>query len=540
MKRLAYLAVAILWLLAGCGSNKSYAPDHLMSSQSASQDQFCEDIEEEREELLAEDLSDQQLEELYAQYPIPGLEQNLAEELKKWGLQTKYDMPIHLNKQVRNYIAYFCTQRQKVFSRYLSRSTRYLPMIKKVFDEYGLPEDLAYLAMIESGFNNRAYSHAHACGMWQFISATGRRYGLAIDSYIDERRDPEKATRAAARYLLDLYKRFGSWYLAAASYNCGEGRVQREIDNNAHLKNFWDLSSNYCLPAETKNYVPQMIAATIIAKNPEKYGFKNICYLPPLKYEIVKVNQPTSLKVAAIASGDDYEQLFALNPELKRGTTPPHYSAYLLKVPAGKKDTFFRNIELARGNAPGETQWAKSTQGRASNSNTTKPSKATLCYLVKQGDTVNRIANRYNTSKASILALNDMRRGRELKYGQTILVPTKKSATKAYKPKRSVVAQKSRSKPASTSRAATTTTRLAQKPATKKSGPVMASMFPTGEKKQVSRPAPKKSAPSKAQNTKKATPRVVKKISKATKATKDQKAPAVRVVRKQRVLARAK
>ena len=226
---------------------------------------------------LTEELSAKRLEELYAKSGITGLDPSLEEALKNWEHQVKFDVPIQMNKQVRAYLVYFSTERKAVITRYLSRSTRYLPMIKEVFQEAGLPEDLAYLAMIESGFNNRAYSPAAASGMWQFIKGTGLRYGLAIDSYVDERRDPEKATRAAAKYLLDLYKQFGSWYLAAASYNCGEGRVQRELSRSNH-KNFWELSANMCLPTETKNYVPQMIAATIIAKNPDKFGFKNVPY----------------------------------------------------------------------------------------------------------------------------------------------------------------------------------------------------------------------------------------------------------------------
>ena len=230
---------------------------------------------------------------------------------------------------------------------YLARSTRYLPLIKSVFEEYGLPEDLAYLAMIESGFNNKATSPAAACGMWQFIKGTGLRYGLNIDSYVDERRDPEKATRAAAKYLLDLYKQFGSWYLAAASYNCGEGRVQRELDQSNH-KNFWELSANMCLPTETKNYVPQMIAATIIAKNPEKFGFKNVPYQPPVKMDKVQVNEPTSLKAAAFAVNMQADDIQMLNPELLRGVTPPDSSNYTLNLPPNSKDLFSKNITLAR------------------------------------------------------------------------------------------------------------------------------------------------------------------------------------------------
>ncbi|HZK12957.1 MAG TPA: lytic transglycosylase domain-containing protein, partial [Desulfobaccales bacterium] len=199
---------------------------------------------------LTEELSAKRLEELYAKSGITGLDPSLEEALKNWEHQVKFDVPIQMNKQVRAYLVYFSTERKAVITRYLARSTRYLPMIKEVFQEAGLPEDLAYLAMIESGFNNRAYSPAAASGMWQFIKGTGLRYGLAIDGYVDERRDPEKATRAAAKYLLDLYKQFGSWYLAAASYNCGEGRVQRELNQSNH-KNFWELSANMCLPTET-------------------------------------------------------------------------------------------------------------------------------------------------------------------------------------------------------------------------------------------------------------------------------------------------
>jgi hypothetical protein len=193
----------------------------------------------------------------------------------------KFDVPVQVNKEVRAYLVYFSKDRKEVIRRQLARSQHYLPMIKIIFQEYGLPEDLAYLAMVESGFNPKAYSPAGACGLWQFIKPTGLRYGLVIDNYVDERLDPEKSTRAAAKYLLDLYKRFGSWYLAAASYNCGEGRVQQEL-RKSNNQNFWDLSANKRLPNETRNYVPQMIAAIIIAKNPEKFGFNSLPAHQPL------------------------------------------------------------------------------------------------------------------------------------------------------------------------------------------------------------------------------------------------------------------
>ncbi|MBM4286813.1 MAG: hypothetical protein FJ135_01470 [Deltaproteobacteria bacterium] len=352
MKRFIILLIALLWLLPTCGGNRKVVsqPDTLKPADT--EEQLVLDVEDESEEALVGVLSNERLEKLYSQSSVPGLDESFEQEMKKWELQKTFDMPIQVNKQVRNYIYYFSTDRKEIFSRYLSRSTRYLPMIKKIFAEYGLPEDLAYLAMIESGYSNRARSHANAVGMWQFIRGTAVRYGLTVDNTIDERRDPEKATRAAAEYLLDLYKRFGSWYLAAASYNCGEGRVQREINNNYDLKNFWDLSNNFRLPTETKNYVPQMIAATIIAKSPEKYGFKNIPYQPPLKYDLVKVDEATSFQAAAVATGSSVEIISALNPELLRNATPAGYSAYLLKVPPGKKQTFEANITMARAQFP--------------------------------------------------------------------------------------------------------------------------------------------------------------------------------------------
>jgi len=336
--------IICLALLAGCGGGPK---GNLVKMEPVQPETAAPVVDDGDDASLTEELSANRLEELYAKSGIPGGDAGLEEELKKWEHQVKFDVPIQMNKQVKAYLVYFSTERKGVITRYLARSTRYLPMIKEIFQEAGLPEDLAYLAMIESGFNNRAYSPAAACGMWQFIKGTGLRYGLTIDGYVDERRDPEKATRAAANYLLDLYKQFGSWYLAAASYNCGEGRVQRELNQSNH-RNFWDLSDNRCLPTETKNYVPQMIAATIIAKNPEKFGFRNVPYLPPLKYEQVKVNEPTSLIAAAVAVNVPPEELQALNPELLRNVTPPGMPVYQLNVPANGKELFAKNITIAR------------------------------------------------------------------------------------------------------------------------------------------------------------------------------------------------
>jgi soluble lytic murein transglycosylase-like protein len=333
-------------LAGGCGRGKMAAKK---PTAAPLPELAQEDTRDLQQEALTEQLSEKRLEELYAKSGLRGQDPVLEAELKKWDQALKTDVPVATNKEVKAYLVYFTTERKQVMRNYLSRSTRYLPLIQEIFQEHGLPEDLAYLAMIESGYNPYAYSPAHASGMWQFIAGTGRRYGLAVDNYVDERRDPVKSTHAAAKYLLDLYKQFGSWYLAAASYNCGEGRVKREIDGSNH-KNFWDLSDNRCLPNETKNYVPQMIAATIIAKNPEKFGFTKIPYLPPLQFDTVKVNEPTSLRAVSVAVNVPPEEVSLLNPELKKGVTPP--DLYVLKIPKNSRDLFNRNIQVARLEVP--------------------------------------------------------------------------------------------------------------------------------------------------------------------------------------------
>jgi soluble lytic murein transglycosylase-like protein len=357
--------VVCLAFLVGCGGGPKSNLVKVDQTQPEIKAPLVNDSQDDG--TLAEELSAKRLEELYAKSGIPGWDPGVEEELNKWEHQVNFDVPIQVNKQVRAYLVYFSTERKKVIERYLARSSRYLPMIKRIFQEAGLPEDLAYLAMIESGFNPKAYSRAAASGMWQFIRGTGLRYGLTIDRYVDERRDPEKSTRAAAKYLLDLYKQFGSWYLAAASYNCGEARVQRELNDSNH-KNFWELSANQCLPTETKNYVPQMIAATIIAKNPKKFGFKNIAYLPPLQYDKVRVDEPTSLTAAAMAVNVPTEEVQDLNPELLRGITPPDMPSYTLYLPANSKDLFGRNITLARIEHPAVASHPTRTASRSRHS----------------------------------------------------------------------------------------------------------------------------------------------------------------------------
>lgn len=336
-------------------------------------------------------------------------ETKLAEEERRAAAESKdkvsYDIPITINAQVERWIDYFQTRIPKRFQIWLSRSGRYDKMMRGILKEYGLPEDLIYLAMIESGFSCNAYSRAHAVGPWQFIRGTGRRYGLKIDYWVDERRDPVKSTHAAAQYLRDLYKEFGSWYLAAAGYNAGEGKIRRAL-KRYKADDFWDISHHRrrYLKRETKNYVPKMIAAALIAKEPEKYGFKQITYQEPMAYDMVKVHGGTSLGVAAKLAGIKTQHLAALNPELRRWCTPPNRGLYKLRIPSGAKASF----ETAYAALPVQKRKARI---------------GTIKVRVQKGDTFGRIAATYRVPLSELISMNPRINPRRLQVGQIVQVP---------------------------------------------------------------------------------------------------------------------
>ncbi len=311
------------------------------------------------------------------------------------------DIPVVINKYVERYFEYFQNKARKNFEHWLARSHRYIPMMKKLMAEHGLPEDLVYMAMIESGFNPRAYSRAHAVGPWQFIASTARKYGLRVDWWVDERRDPEKSTRAAIAYLKDLYDIFGSWYLAAASYNAGEARISREVDRR-QTSDFWTLSRrSRRLKQETKSYIPKLIAAIIISKNQEKYGFTNIKPEEPHAFDRVLVQRSVDLRALAKACGTTYEHLKELNPELKHWITPPGRKEYCLKVPENTGIKFYKNLAQMK-------PLKKVTYGG---------------YVVQRGDTLSKVARRFGSTVRSIMEANRITNPRRLMPGQKLFIP---------------------------------------------------------------------------------------------------------------------
>lgn len=313
--------------------------------------------------------------------------------------EPEFDIPIVVNRKVERWLEYFQTVGRKHMVVWLARSERYIPMMQAILKEKGLPSDLVYLALIESGFSTRARSHASAVGPWQFIQGTARRYGLRIDWWIDERQDPEKSTIAAADYLSDLHDMFDSWYLAAAGYNAGEYRIVRAIAR-FDTDDFWEIAERRYLARETTDYVPKLIAAALIAKTPEKYGFMDIAYQEPLVYDKVEVPDATDLAIIARAAETTYEEVKALNPELRRWATPPNYRGYQVKIPFGKKEVFHKNFGRI---APSE----RITYRR---------------HVVRSGETLSRVASRYGVDMDQVRRMNGLR-GSVIRVGQSLVVP---------------------------------------------------------------------------------------------------------------------
>ena len=351
--------------------------------------------------------------------PGPGLKDAVQSDL----LIGTHDIPIPLNQRVLAYIELFQGRLHNFIEEGMKRGSKYLPMIQNVFRAEGLPLDLAYVPLVESAFKPNALSRTKAKGVWQFMAGTGLENGLQRNWYIDERSDPEKATLAAAKYLRSLSKTFGGdWHLALASYNGGPGRMQRAL-KTARVDNFWTLTENSkILPRETREYVPMILAAIVIARNPAQYGF-NFEAEEPAPFEKVTLPRPVDLRRVAEWTDSSIVQIQALNPELRRLTTPAKHPQYQLKVPAGTAEIVAARLV----NAPA----------------------AELAifkfYTVKRGDTLALIARKAHVNKADLADANDLRLTARVSPGQKLMVPHEASVLLAARTDRPAPATEARS-----------------------------------------------------------------------------------------------
>jgi len=320
------------------------------------------------------------------------------------------EIPLTMNKYVEREIARFQGPERKFFVASYRRSGKYIELIRKDLRDAGLPEDLAWLPLIESGFKVKALSRARALGLWQFIPSTGYKFGLKRDTWIDERLDPQKATTAAIEYMKELHQIFGDWTTVLAGYNCGEGTVLKRIRNQKinYLDNFWDLYEQ--LPQETAQYVPRFLATLHILRDPEKYGFTLDELESPLAYEEVEIERPVQLKAVAEELGVSFKELSDLNPELRRYVTPP--TIYSLKVPEGQGEALLASIEEI-------PKW-------------TPPENAYVYHRVKRGETLSLIALRYRTSVKKIVLANNIQRKHFIREGQRLKVPMRGASQATY------------------------------------------------------------------------------------------------------------
>ena len=339
-------------------------------------------------------------------FPVdPSLKPRVHEQLQA----TASQLPLEITDAVLSYINYFQSDKgRRTLLAGLRRAGRYKPLISKILAEEGVPQELIYLAQAESGFMPRAVSHKAAVGMWQFIQSRGREYGLMQTSYWDDRLDPEKATRSAARHLRDLYTKFGDWYLAIAGYNCGDGCIERAVQRTGYA-DFWKMRSMNAIPRETTNYVPIIVAMTIMHKNPKDYGLEGIEIDPPLEYENIELEAPTHLALIADAADRPVSEIRELNPALLRNVAPAGLSIH---VPAGMRTQVLASLDAIP--AERRASWR--------------------IHRVTSGDTLDSIARQYKMPVRAIEAAN---RATETEPGDVLIIPTasqlEKSSTKARK-----------------------------------------------------------------------------------------------------------
>lgn len=338
----------------------------------------------------------------------PQVDEKLKAVAEKEVTEIAHDLPITVNERVLNFLDYFTHGRGRgAMENGLRRIGMYRPMIQRILLETGVPSDLIYLAQVESGFQPLALSNKKAKGVWQFVPYRGAEYGLAQNWWVDERQDPEKSTRAAARHLKDLHEQFEDWLLAMAAYNCGPGNVQRGIERGGYA-DFWKMADRKVLPLQTENYVPAILAVTIIAKNPEKYGF-SVAPEPPLQAERIAVPVPTDLRLIAETIDSSVETLQQLNPQLLHMTTPPNEPDFQLNLPPGTRDKYLREIALIPEDK--RVLWRR--------------------HRISEGESLSTIARRYHTSVNDIAQVNDLTPGSMLEEGTKIIIPATASSRKA-------------------------------------------------------------------------------------------------------------
>lgn len=311
----------------------------------------------------------------------------------------QFDIPVTYNPNVQKWMDYFQGRGKTWFTRYLERKSAWEPMISAVMDEAGLPRDLIHVAMIESGFSNHAHSHAAAVGMWQFIASAGRGYGLRIDYWLDERKDPVLATQAASRFYTDLFRQFDDWWLAMAAYNTGPGRVRRAVRNEG-TRDYWELVDKKALHPETRDYVGKIIAAAILARSPEEFGFEVASPQEPWQFEEVEVEGSVSIPVIAECAEVDVEAIETLNPKLLRGATPPQV-ATVIRIPVGSKERFAENLAAL-------------------------PEEERLSYArhtVARGEALSLIAQKYGVTTDSIVAFNRLENANRIRVGMELVIP---------------------------------------------------------------------------------------------------------------------
>jgi peptidoglycan lytic transglycosylase D len=312
---------------------------------------------------------------------------------------THSDLPLMMTDPVAGYISYFSTRGRGTLERALARSGRYDEMIRRVLKQEGVPQDLIYLAQAESGFHPLALSRAGARGMWQFMASRATGYGLERDWWVDERQDPEKSTRAAAHHLKDLYNEFGDWYLAMAAYNSGPGTVQNAVKRTGYA-DYWQLYKRNVLPKETRNYVPIILAVTIMAKNPEQYGLDKVVTDKPVPYDAVRIDYPVDLRLVAECVDTSASTMQDLNPSLLRMTTPKDRE-FELHLPAGTKDRYLTAITAI---PPDMRVWWR-------------------YHKVAPGDTLSSVARSFHTTRQAIVQANNLDGDEDLRAESELIIP---------------------------------------------------------------------------------------------------------------------